>query len=172
MLGFHRTTRRESVAPAGMSPRLIALELLREKIAMRQAGLDPYRPSDLIVKAGPNEVKCFEGCCKQVAVDREKVGKQSLFNGGMKFRVTPTVDALRELGLDGLDAPLMLDEPLASRAVTPDEFSSFVMAAIAAIERQQAPVSLDAMRTARAAYDERYPHGADDQLVIRTDGAA
>lgn len=66
---------------------------------------------------------------------------------------------------------------LASRAAPVYDFASYgVAAAIRALEMpsKSDPPSLAAMREAKAAYDQRYPHGVEPQLVIRTDtdGAA
>jgi hypothetical protein len=98
-----------------MNPRLAAIDLLREKIADRKAGLDPYDTSIFILVARPDEKvwanRALELCgiVLSTSVDTAE--------GGRRFRTHLADDVRVELGLDSANPPLMDDEPLASRSV-------------------------------------------------------
>jgi hypothetical protein len=93
-----------------MHPRKAAVRLLREKLADRHAGLDPYDPSILVVKVGAHERVWAHRALELVGCF------MSESNGRM--RAVVEADVRTELGLDQPDAPLIDDEPLASRSVT------------------------------------------------------
>lgn len=163
-----RSTRPAPVECGGLTPRLAAIAMLREKIAEKRAGLDPYDARLFIVELGPNEVKwgtiavCLAGW---------PVNRTERPDGSVRLYAVIEADVRAEFGLDGADPPLMPDEPLASRGVdaAPGIALDRMLQALPSAPSQAEPVSLAALREAKAAYDKRWPHGVESQLVIRTD---
>lgn len=127
--------------PEPMHPRVAAVELLRDKIAADQAGLDPYDETIFVLQARDTERvwarRALELC--GLVVDQTMDGR---------FRAVLEADVRAELGLDTTGRSLMLDEPLASRGAA----YAVMDATIAALEQ---PTSLTALRDAKAAYDRR-----------------
>lgn len=105
--------------PQSLTPRDAAVRLLAEKIAAGKAGLDPYDKSIFILKAGPNErVWCY----RVLELTGTVLSRAPRFGGGERFRALLEADVRNKLGLDRIYPPLMLDEPLASRAVDAPAF--------------------------------------------------
>lgn len=149
-------------------PRLKAVEFLRETIADRRAGGDPYDPAIFILHAGEHEkvwaARALELC-------GEVICAFDLPDGTKRFRVIVEADVRMELHLDGEGAPLMDDEPLASRRVD-DSVVSLISEAREQREAERVRNSdsvMAAIGRAKDAYDRRYPYGVEPQLVIRTD---
>lgn len=140
-------------------PRLKAVEWIRGKIADEKAGLDPWDPTIFIVVAFQYErvfgYRCLELCGEVLTTaDNE--------DGTRRLRATLAADVRAELELSKPDAPLMLDEPLASRGVGPllyvvegdyePTISGVRLLADAGVELTPGQ---QALRAAKAAYDKR-----------------
>lgn len=97
-----------------MHPRLAAIRLLREKIADHQAGLDPYDRRTLIVDAREHERVWVHRCLELTGL---VVGSTLNWqgSGGVRYRAIVEADVRAELDIDRFDAPVLRDEPLASR---------------------------------------------------------
>src|SRR5437868_5869834 len=104
---------RDGAIVEAMHPRIAAIRLLREHIADRRAGLDPYDDTIFVLVAHEHErVWCNR------ALELTGLVLTYLPDGdGIRFRAILEADVRQELGLDGPDAPTMGDEPLASRGV-------------------------------------------------------
>lgn len=137
-----RRRRPTAPPPEPMHPRVAAVELLRDKLAADQAGLDPYDETIFVLQARDTEIvwarRALELC--GVVLDQTIEGR---------FRAILKPDVRAELGLDTVDRALMLDEPLASRAV-----DHVMDATLAALEPPR-PTSITALIEARAAYQRR-----------------
>lgn len=113
---------RDGTPVESMHPRLAAIRLLREHIADRRAGLDPYDPSIFILDAHEHERTWAYRCLELTG----RVLDFRRFGDGTRLRATLEADVRHELGLDTLDPPTMADEPLASRGVGHAEVAEIV----------------------------------------------
>lgn len=105
---------RDGILVETRHPRLEAIRFLRERIADGRAGLDPFDPTIFIVHALPHErvfgYRCLELCGEVLTTGDNE-------DGSRRMRATLAPDVRGELELSKPGAPLMLDEPLASRGV-------------------------------------------------------
>jgi hypothetical protein len=141
-------------------PREAAIRHLRETIAAKRAGVDPFDRSLFILVALPHELtwayRALE-LCGSVLVAGEMDG------GGRRLKAILEADVRLALGLDLEGAPEM-EEPLASRAV--DASATAIMDSIfsvlpeappilSVLAETQEPVSRAAIERAKEAYDAR-----------------
>jgi hypothetical protein len=141
-------------------PRAAAIRHLRETIADKRAGVDPFDRSLFVLVALPHELtwayRALE-LCGTVLVAGDMDG------GRRRLKAILEADVRLALGLDLEGAPEM-EEPLASRAV--DASATKIMDAIfgtlpeappilSVLAETQEPVSAAAIERAKAAYDAR-----------------
>lgn len=93
------------------APRQAAIRFLAVKLAAGQAGLDPYDASVVLVDVAENEQVWARAAVECVGLFLHQGGSQ-------RIRMLLEADVRQELGLDAPDAPVMADEPLASRGLT------------------------------------------------------
>jgi hypothetical protein len=142
------------------STRTAAAGWLAAKIRETQAGLDPYDPRTFIVELGANETKWGTLAVAHCGWPLNRVERP---DGTVRLYAVLEADVRADLGLDSPGAPVMADEPLASRRleavpdlavvardlVAPD--TSRVFAAVAG-----EPESAQSIRDARDAYERRF----------------
>lgn len=147
---------------AHYNPRTEATRLLREKIAEKRAGLDPFDPHTFVLLASEHEqvwaYLALELC--GVVLSRAETA-----DGGQRIRAVLESDVRSELGLDGetpavigdlvtvirhMDAPTALMD--AVFGVLPE--ARPVLFSVP-LEAGDEPAYLPALREARAAYDRR-----------------
>jgi hypothetical protein len=139
-----------------VSTRKTALGWLHAKILEAQAGLDPYDPRTFIVELGPNETKWGTLAVCHCGWPLNRVERP---DGSVRLYAVLEADVRAELGLDSPGAPVMADEPLASRSLeaVPDLAETtrdLVAPSIHAISAGE-PVAVAAIRRAREAYDRQ-----------------
>jgi hypothetical protein len=133
-----------------MSPRIAAIRLLKEKLDAGKAGLDPYDDTVLILLARQDEKVWTNRCLELTGLVLTALEQPG---GGIRFRALVEANVRRELGLDSPNAPVMGDEPLASRGV-----QTVVDRHLHALADPATPVGAAIIR-AHAAYERRYPYG-------------
>jgi hypothetical protein len=97
-------------------PRDAAVRHLRETIAAGRAGLDPYDETIFLLDATPNEVVWAGAVVNLTGLLLDVTGAPE--KGGRRYRMILEADVRDELGLDAPGAPVVDDEPLASRRLT------------------------------------------------------
>lgn len=107
---------RDGSPVVGHHPRLRAIEYLDDRIADGKAGLDPYDPAIFIVlDADPIRMNAH---LREVGVLLSSRLQSTPTRTVYRARAVIEADVRKRLGLDDTDtAPVMNDEPLASRAV-------------------------------------------------------
>jgi hypothetical protein len=98
-------------------PRDAAVRHLRETIAAGRAGLDPYDETIFLLDATPNEIVWAGAVVNLTGLLLDVTGAPE--KGGRRYRMILEADVRDELGLDAPDAPVVDDEPLASRRTDP-----------------------------------------------------
>lgn len=131
-----------------MHPRLAAIRLLREKLADRHAGLDPYDGTIFLLQVHPDERVWANRAVELtgLVLDVRRHGD------GVRFRAVLEADVRHELGLDRPDAPILDEGPVASRGLRVLTLQEGRLA-------DEGP-AMRALHDAHAAYDRRYPDGA------------
>lgn len=141
-------------------PRLTALRFCREHIADRLAGVDPYDEAVFILIARPHEVAFARRMLDLVG---ERLSQTANEDGSVRYRAILEADARVEFNLDETrNRPVMEDEPLASRAVAPDDAILRVLhpaqprlevvpdaSNVVQLQRADRPLHADAMERAR-----------------------
>lgn len=146
---------RRFAAQVPAHPREAAVAFIRGQIDDHLAGLDSYDSTILVLDAHPFEAVWANRALEIVGIVLDK----RMWAGAIRYRAIVEADVRAELGLDGPDAPTLV-EPLASRAASSAQGS--VMDAIVdvlpdrppvlhAVERE--PLSSAAIRAAKDAYD-------------------
>jgi hypothetical protein len=160
------TTRTRAPVTVLPHPRDTAIEWLREKTADGKAHLHPDETGDLLVVVGPNERRWGNIAVNLCGV---VIDRATLPGGGECIRLVAEADVRLELGLDEIPNPhsMAADAVLATLPPAPRVGLALVEAAQRVTTSE--PVSMQAMRDAKAAYDVRYPHGVEPQLALRAD---
>jgi hypothetical protein len=99
-------------------PRLAAIRHLREAIADRRGGLDPYDDTVFLLDAREHERVWARAAVEQTGL---YLGETINDHGGIRYRMILEADVRAELGLDVCCPPSLDDEPLASRRLTIDD---------------------------------------------------
>lgn len=132
-----------------------AISYLRDKLAAREAGLDPFDAALFIVQAGAHEIVWAYRMLEQVGA----VISIREDGDGRRYKAVLQTAARTELRLDDgdcTDESFMTDEPLASRGVDSTIEALFDAAPDAPdLRLVEEPLSTAAIRRAKQAYDER-----------------
>lgn len=129
------------------TPRDSALEWATAKIERREAGLDPYDLTLLIVDAAVNETKWAECACSLVGLILDRRDRS---DGTVRFKVLLEAGLDRRLGLSPAEGPFAVDEPLASRSLASTHGETdpplIPFAGLRLLEAPDEPMPVPAMR--------------------------
>jgi hypothetical protein len=131
-------------------PRLAAIRFLRERIADKRAGLDQYDRSIFILAAAPHEKVWGNRALELCGIVLTAVPQPG---GRTRYRAVLEADVRIELGLDAADAPMM-DEPLASRAVSAATAAQMFVEGDDTFDEETG--AMRALKQAREAYERRF----------------